>query len=112
MMNNKFYILNYRIIPTDKDILEQEVFIQKLNDYYAYVKYVKNMIEYDIIGYPKYPIFADFLKELDKIPNKIDTLQNKITSIEKIVEKCNYYFDNKENILREIKLKRILEQYV
>jgi hypothetical protein len=109
-MNNeliyKLYAINYRIIPTKKDILDKEDFIQKLNDYYAYIKYVKDMIEIENI---EYPIFTEFLKELDKIPNKIDTLQNKITSIEKIVEKYNYYFDNKENILREIKLKRILE---
>lgn len=110
MMNNeliyKLYAINYRIIPTKKDILDKEDFIQKLNEYYAYIKYVKDMIEIRNI---EYPIFTEFLKELDKIPNKIDTLQNKIISIEKIAEKCNYYYDNKYRILREKKLKRVLD---
>ncbi|MCK9415608.1 hypothetical protein M0Q97_02985 [Candidatus Dojkabacteria bacterium] len=109
MTNNelyKLYALYYRIILTKKDILDKEDFIQKVNDYYAYIKYVKGIIEIDNI---RYPIFIELLKDLDKIPDKIDTLQNKITSIEKIAMKSNYYYDNKEKIMREIKLKRILE---
>ncbi len=109
MTNNdlyKLYALHYRIIPTKKDILDKDDFIQKLNDLYAYIKYVKDSIEIDNI---QYPIYTELLEELYKITDKIDTYQNKITSIEEIAMKSNYYYDNKEKILREIKLKRILE---